>query len=88
MSTDGSFPSRPRQYRLAGVHGPAVSGPLSRTKTSFLTLSLGKSESPACWCRRGRTRLLAENLRERGLLELQFGRSKDAAQVVMSGHDG
>jgi hypothetical protein len=32
--------------------------------------------------------LLAENLRERSLLELQLGRSKDAAQIGMSDHDG
>jgi hypothetical protein len=37
MSTDGSFPSRPRQYHLAGiVQSPATSGLLSRTQTSLL----------------------------------------------------
>jgi hypothetical protein len=37
MSTDGSFPSRPRQSRRAGIAlGPPVSGSLPMTKTSLL----------------------------------------------------
>ena len=77
-------PTTRRSLELAKAAGCAEAGSSDRSAYQVI----GKGESPASFVRRGRTGLLAENLRERGLLELQFGCSKDAAQVGMSDHNG